>query len=287
MLLPQLDDGHRQESPQVTHDTVNAHPEDVNPAASQPGDVDLAPVGTLASYAFSQTDAGRTPVGGLVGDAGKAALSGASPSDVAKTTGRSALAEGVRQVVDKVAPGVPGLAPLGATVAVEATRENPNYAAAGIRSVLGTLSSMIGAAINPAFGPLLTNAATGQLVDRSLTEGYLGDLADSRQYESMRDNAEDQGYSVGQTSDMAERERQSTKEPGFEPGVSDKYGYSVSPSLSDAQSALSDRARESFSDYMGSGNGDGMDSSGPDSDGVGAGGNGDDAEGNDDGYGGR
>lgn len=179
---------------------------------------------------YSQTPVASLPVvGGAVGGGIGTALGGGGLREV----GQSVVGGGIASLLASALPGLPGLPGLGGSLAADALSENPNPAAAGISSVANTAGSLAGAALLAPLAPIgaiVGGTLAGYYASRSLEDGYLGDLADSRSSESSRDRMEDRGFSVGETKDMAAEDKAAGSNAGRQ---SHPSGYSVSPGLTE------------------------------------------------------
>ncbi len=127
-------------------------------------------------------------------------------------------------------PGGPGEA-VGLTLDVAGTWGGRDTEKKAQQAIVSGLGGLVGAAIGGIPGYSLGKTIGGAAI-RSWHDGVLGDAFDARDMESARDRAENRGYSREQTAEAATMEG-----AGVHPGMSDRYGVSLSPRLSDLEAA--------------------------------------------------
>lgn len=192
-----------------------------NSGSARTGGIPSGFIGAGASTAVGLSPLGDMPgLPGAVGPAVSAAVKGESAEDI----GYAALAGGITSIArEKLGELIGPFAGPAISVAKEAFSESPNLGRAAVRgTVPSTVGVMVGA-VNPLAG-IVAGTLTGYATEKSLLDGYLGDMVDSRSFEDHRDRAEDQGYSVDDTAGMAARE-----------GLARGSGYTgIGPSFDDA-----------------------------------------------------
>lgn len=156
--------------------------------------------GSIASFGLGLTPIGQVPG---VGAGVNAATQGGSLDAIQDAILGSVLGWGASSATSALGLGfgLPGIA--GAT-ASEFSKDDPNYGAAAIGATTKTGLAMLGGALAGPLGAYGLTQLGGPMVDKSLSGGYLGDVADSRSREKERDAVEDAfGVSVEDTAQMA------------------------------------------------------------------------------------
>lgn len=156
--------------------------------------------GGVASFGLGLTPVGQMPG---VGAGVNAAMQGGSLDAIQDAILGSVLGWGASTAVQSLdlGYGLPGIA---GSVASEFAKDDPNYGAAAISSGTKTGLAMLGGTLAGPLGAMGMTALGGPMVDKSLSSGYLGDVAGSRPREKERDAVEDAfGVSVDDTAQMA------------------------------------------------------------------------------------
>jgi hypothetical protein len=199
----------------------------------------------LTNMVFSKTPLASVPVlGSVVPSTINAAMQGATPEQLATVAGQTTAASGAGYALDQLFD-LPGLPSLGASLVGEAFSKDPNYVAAGSKSLVNTMAGMVGNAAIPIFGGVISSSLSDYFAQKSLDDGWLGDFADSRSNEKQRDTLEDDwGLDVDATKDMAAID----KALG-EYANSDDYGLGLTANYN---STTAGQIEKSFSlkDYM-------------------------------------
>jgi hypothetical protein len=171
---------------------------------STAGNIDPHVTSALTNMALSKTPLGNVPVlGSVVPSTLNAAMQGATPEQVATVAGQTAVSSGAGYALDQLFD-LPGLPSLGASLVGEAFSDTPNYVAAGTKNLVNNAAGLIGNALFPVVGGIAAASLSDYFAQKSLEDGWLGDFADSRSNENMRDTLEDDwGLDVDATKDMA------------------------------------------------------------------------------------
>lgn len=143
----------------------------------------------------------KTELAGLPGatsavtSAANAGLQGGNVKDMGISALSAALSEAASRTLSNALPGLPGIGQVGTATVKESLSPNPNLARAAIQSAVPTAASIIGSAMGP-FAGMAAGGLADYFTSKSLKDGWLGDMADSRSQESKRDAVES-GWDVG------------------------------------------------------------------------------------------
>lgn len=194
-----------------------------------PGLADM--LGMAVTQLSKSPEAGRA-VSGL--SKGKAPESVAIDTAIsgAKRAGLTAAAkQGLNMNV--VAPAVGYAVSTAKNVIDEMSLENPNMSRAAMKAAPSSFGAMLGGLAFGPIGMMVGSMVGGYFGAQSMADGILGDIADMRSYETMRDTLEEDGLSRGDTATMAGERAGMQMEPGGVLSPSAGIDPTVSPSMKD------------------------------------------------------
>jgi hypothetical protein len=173
---------------------------------SQSLNIDVSNLGPVAGYMFNQTELANMPgIGPALSGALQSSLSGANPEQVGMSMFNAGLGSSVATAINSISPGIPGLPSIGASLATESLKEDPNYSASALRSGINAAAGFLGNLALPGIGGVAASSLADYVSSKSFKDGFLGDITDSRRNEKERDAIErDFGVGTETTKSMAD-----------------------------------------------------------------------------------